>query len=107
MYEHRRNKSLPYPENLFSTIKNLPMPKHVDFEKTMREKVLTIVESDGDSVLTNNQVLTTRHKDIILKTFKDGETLILIGEDYNLTKERIRQILNQGLWMLFRECRLP
>jgi len=33
----------------------------------------------------------------ILKKYKDGRTLEKIGEEYNLTRERIRQIIEKGL----------
>jgi len=39
----------------------------------------------------------------ILKRYKDGQTLEQIGKEYNLTRERIRQIVDRGLTQSIRE----
>jgi len=103
MYEHLNDKKLSYPENLFSAIYSLPIPMHVDHDGSTRKKILALVESKGDSVLSIKKTLTVRHKDIILRVFKHYETYDTISKAYDITKERVRQILNEGIWFVCKE----
>jgi len=52
---------------------------------------------DNDFINYCMDILNNRDRDIIYKYFIDNETLEFIGELYNLSKERIRQIINEAL----------
>ena len=65
-------------------------PKSIDFihDIILRERVAPLIEK-----LRNN--FDERDCNILIRKM-NGETLISIGEDYGLSRERIRQIINEG-----------
>jgi len=74
-------------------IAEIKLPKlEIEFEKPK-----FIIKSSEDIPL---QELSSEHsirQSDILKKYKEGQTLEKIGKEYNLTRERIRQIVENGL----------
>ena len=80
MYEHTHdNKTLPYPDNLITEI---GVPK---VTPRTRKQYLKII---------SNNILTEREADILSMYYDKNMTLRDIGEQYGVTRERIRQLMN-------------
>lgn len=85
------NKENDYPLNLISELKEFPW--HVDME---------MVEENFDRILLDylgqpNCFLNEREKIILLGVYKEGRILQDLADEFNLTRERIRQIKTKSV----------
>lgn len=97
--------------NSFMTNVSLDVPVGTDENSTLGDFVEDTKFMDPSTQVINNSLsetiifllntLTTREKDILIKRFgldgKPPRTLETIGKDYNVTRERIRQIESKAL----------
>jgi RNA polymerase primary sigma factor len=87
------------------------MIKHLipDTEGTSPEEAL-VQKSTGERIRTLMKMLTPREKIVLERRFGiDGQTeqtLQQLGEEFGLTRERIRQIENRALSKLRNESRM-
>ena len=77
-----------YPTNVMLELK-IPVEQITDETKKNFEELI------------NKGVLTEREQDIVLKYFKDDTNLQDIADGYGVTRERIRQIVEQAVERLF------
>ena len=61
---------------------------------------IPMTQDQKDGLEQAMRTLSDRQKDIILRTYKDGNTLEAVGRDYHVTRERIRQVQAQGIRIL-------
>lgn len=77
-----------YPYNLFETLTG----KGIDWE--IKKENMKLLDTVMDKILSGRQ------KDIIIRYYKDEQTLREIGLDYEITPERTRQILIKAIRLL-------
>lgn len=80
-----RLKSQTYPNNLIADINNISASKEeftTDVERGIEVAILT---------------LTNREAEVIKQRYKENKTLKAIADYYEVTEERVRQILNKAL----------
>lgn len=91
-YAIRVLNNLRYPECSTVSIDNEITPEHVRCDK-----YTPIVK---DSPFEYLHLLSNREQDIIIRRFKNNETLEMISEHYDITRERVRQLQNSALLKL-------
>lgn len=79
-------------KRLDSTIYKIPAQETKDFNLILLTEVL------------NNSGLTSKEMNILYRHTAGGETLQSIGNDYQLCKERIRQIYNDARFKVYGYC---
>ena len=83
MYEKTKNSLLAYPDNLAHALNYFGLKAHVSGEEAEQE--------------LEKGAAGERNTDMIRRYFRDNEKLADIGKAYNLTSERVRQLINVGL----------
>ena len=125
MREMQNNKLIYIPsyrqsqENMIDTPSTrLMLSLNVLLSKPMKysdELLDVITNNDDDRVERYKQIeqlgyamkhLMHKERDILRRRFTDGDTLLAIGKDYGVTKERIRQIQNLAIGKLRLQLRL-
>lgn len=81
------NRSYAFPTNILLII-GVPMQNIV---QEVQDRFISFI---------NSGVITNRQKNMLYDYYRDQKTYEMIGKEYGITRERVRQILNSGLKVL-------
>lgn len=91
-YDKEKYES-PWPYNLLDAVFDNPM-----FAGWVWEDVISVDQYDG--LMDALETVPVRSKEMLLEYFKEGKRLLDIGDEKDLSRERVRQILSKGLRVL-------